>query len=158
MGQTHVMAFDLGASNGRAIVGVYEEGKIELHEVHRFSNDPVKLGSHLYWDFPRLYHELQTSLVKAKHLGYKVQSIAVDTWGVDYGLIDSDGELMGNPVQYRDERAAQGMEELLTKYDKEALKRRTGMDCVTYNTVNQLIKERLLRYDDVEAMLKFRLT
>ncbi len=153
MGQTHVMAFDLGASNGRAIVGVYEEGKIELHEVHRFSNDPVKLGSHLYWDFPRLYHELQTSLVKAKHLGYKVQSIAVDTWGVDYGLIDSDGELMGNPVQYRDERAAQGMEELLTKYDKEALKRRTGMDCVTYNTVNQLIKERLLRYDDVEAML-----
>ena len=51
MGQAHVMAFDLGASNGRAIVGVYEEGKIELHEVHRFSNDPVKLGNYLYWDF-----------------------------------------------------------------------------------------------------------
>ncbi len=153
MCQSHVMAFDLGASNGRAIVGVYDDGKIELKEVHRFSNDPVKLGSHLYWDFPRLFHELQQSLVKAKNQGYNVQSIAIDTWGVDYGLIDNDGELMGNPVQYRDERAAEGMEELLSKYDREDLKRRTGMDCVSYNTVNQLIKERLFKYDDVEAML-----
>jgi len=151
--QSHVMAFDLGASNGRAIVGIYEDGKIELHEVHRFTNDPVRLGQYVYWDFPRLFHELQTALVQAKKKGYNIKSIGIDTWGVDYGLISEEGDLLGNPIQYRDDRAAEGMKQLLSKYDKETLKRRTGMDCVTYNTVNQLISEKLLRYDDVAAML-----
>lgn len=153
MAATQVMAFDLGASNGRAIVATYEDGKITLEDIHRFSNDPVKLNQHLYWDFPRLFHELKTSLVKAKNQGFKVQSIGVDTWGVDYGLIDHEGELIGNPVHYRDERAAAGMEMLLEKYDKESLKIRTGMDCVSYNTVNQLINDKKLQNNDVDAML-----
>lgn len=103
-----VLAFDLGASNGRAIVGDYKNGMITLHEVHRFSNDPVKLNNYLYWDFPRLFHELKTALVKAKNQGYKIISVGIDTWGVDYGLIDEEGELIGNPIHYRDERAANG--------------------------------------------------
>ncbi|MCT4544691.1 MAG: rhamnulokinase [Vallitalea sp.] len=153
MSSTQVLAFDLGASNGRAIVGDYSEGKIKLHEVHRFSNDPVKLNNYIYWDFPRLFHELKTSLVKAKNQGFNIQSVGIDTWGVDYGLIDEDGELIGNPVHYRDERAIKGMNKLLATYDKQDLKKRTGMDCVSYNTVNQLINDKQLKKAKVQSML-----
>lgn len=149
-----MMAFDLGASNGRAIIGEYQDGKVTLHEIHRFQNNPVRLGKHIYWDFPRLFHELLTSLVIAKNEGYKVESVGVDTWGVDYGLIDTDGNLIGNPVHYRDARAAEGMEMLFEKYPAKVMKEKTGMDCVSYNTVNQLINESILKREgDVVAML-----
>lgn len=153
MGSRQVMALDLGASNGRAIVGDYNYGKIVLHEVHRFSNDPVKLGNHLYWDFPRLFHELKTALVKAKNMGFAIESAGVDTWGVDYGLIDEDGDLVTNPVNYRDDRAAAGMKQLLEKYSKNEMKTMTGMDCVSYNTVNQLINDKFLARGQAKAML-----
>lgn len=154
MAARHVMALDLGASNGRAIVGTYEDNKVTLHEIRRFENSPVRLGKHIYWDFPRLFHELLMSLVEAKNQGYKVESVAIDTWGVDYGLIDTNGNLMGNPIHYRDQRASQGMAMLLEKYSAEALKERTGMDCVSYNTVNQLINDDVLKHSgNVAAML-----
>lgn len=147
MQKRHVMAFDLGASNGRAIVGEYDGKDISLHEIHRFSNDPVRLGKYLYWDFPRLFHELKTALIKAKNKGYHVESLGIDTWGVDYGLIDKEGNLLGNPIHYRDARAELGMEKLLERYTKEELKKRTNMDCVSYNTVNQLINDPHIRID-----------
>lgn len=154
MASRQVMAFDLGASNGRAIVGDYDGEKVTLHEVHRFSNEPVQLGKHLYWDFPRLYHELIVGLTNAKKAGYNVESIGVDTWGVDYGLIDPSGQLLGNPIHYRDQRAAEGMAMLLKRYDAGAFKKRTGMDCVSYNTINQLINESYLeRGISVDCML-----
>lgn len=140
-----VMAFDLGASNGRAIVGKVEKGKIAYHEVHRFANEPVKLGNQLYWDFPRLFHELKTALIKARHQGFKVASVGIDSWGVDYGLIDGDGDLMNNPVHYRDERSERGRQKLLTIIDEVTLKKETGMDSVSYNTVNQLMMDKLLK-------------
>jgi len=148
-----VMAFDLGASNGRAIVGDFNYGKIVLHEVHRFNNDAVKLGNYLYWDFPRLFHELKTALVKAKNMGFVIESVGVDTWGVDYGLIDEEGDLITNPVNYRDDRAAAGMKQLLESFTKDELKLLTGMDCVTYNTVNQLINDKFLARGHAKAML-----
>lgn len=148
-----VLAFDLGASTGRAIVGDYRNGKISLHEIHRFSNDPVVLNKHIYWDFPRLFHELKTALVKAKHAGYCIKSIGIDAWGVDYGLIDSDGELMGNPIHYRDERAQKGMDQLLKIMDKNSLKKRTGMDCMSYNTINQLMSDRMIGRAETKALL-----
>ncbi len=153
MNGTQVMALDLGASSGRAIVATYDNGKIVLDEVNRFSNDPVKLNKHTYWDFPRLFHELKQSLIKAKNKGYNVKSIGIDTWGVDYGLLDDEGELINNPVHYRDERAAEGMEMLLLRYDKESFKERTGMDCVSYNTINQIINDRHAKKDEAVAML-----
>jgi rhamnulokinase/L-fuculokinase len=142
MNQNQVLAFDLGASNGRAIVAQYDEGKIELHEVHRFSNDPVELNQYLYWDFPRLFHELKTALLAAKNQGFHLQSLGIDSWGVDYGLLDEAGELIANPIHYRDKRAARGMEMLLEKFNKDELKQFTGMDCVSYNTINQLMNDR----------------
>lgn len=149
----HVLAFDLGASNGRAIIGEFNGETIELHEVHRFNNEPVQLNQHLYWDFPRLFHELKTSLVKAKNNGYQVKSIGVDSWGVDYGLIDEDGELMANPIHYRDPRAQAGLDKLLAKMDLKEIKTRTGMNCDSYNTVNQLISDKNIHREHCMALL-----
>jgi len=148
-----VLAFDLGASNGRAIVGEYNRGKIVLHEVHRFANNPVKMNKYLYWDFPRLLFELKTALIKAENQGYKIQSVGIDSWGVDYGVLDDEGELMANPIHYRDERCSQGMERLLERYDEKALKERTGMDCVSYNTINQFMMDKYIRWDQANAVL-----
>ncbi len=136
-----VLAIDLGASNGRAIVGEYKDGAISLHEVHRFENEPVKLGKYLYWDFPYLFRQVKKALINAKNAGFKVKSIAVDTWGVDYGLIDSNGQLVSNPINYRDDRSAKGLEKLLSMYSREELKEMTFMNCESYNTVNQLLME-----------------
>jgi len=148
-----VLAFDLGASNGRAIVGEYNRGKIVLHEVHRFSNSPVKMNNHLYWDFPRLLFELKTALIKSKNQGYKIQSIGIDSWGVDYGVLDIEGELMANPIHYRDERCNQGLALLLEKKNEASLKSETGMDCVSYNTINQLLVDRYIRWDHADVIL-----
>ncbi len=136
-----VLAIDLGASNGRGIVGEYKDGAISLHEVHRFENEPVKLGKYLYWDFPYLFRQVKKALVNAKNKGFEVKSIAVDTWGVDYGLIDANGQLVSNPINYRDDRSTKGLEKLLSMYSKDELKEMTYMNSESYNTVNQLLME-----------------
>ncbi len=138
-----VLAVDLGASNGRGIVGRYDENKksLSLHEVHRFENEPVKLGDYLYWDFPYLFRQIKIALLNAKNEGFDVKSIAVDTWGVDYGLIDKNAQLISNPINYRDDRSTKGLEKLLSMYSKEDLKKRTYMNSESYNTVNQLLFE-----------------
>ena len=98
-----VLAFDFGASSGRAILGTYDGGKIHMEEIHRFSNDPVKVCGVFQWDVLRLFYEIKQGITKAVHAG-GFDAIGIDTWGVDFGLIDSKGRLMENPVHYRDER------------------------------------------------------
>ena len=105
-----VLAFDFGASSGRAIIGSFDGEKISLQEVHRFSNDPVMLNGTLYWDVLRLFYEIKQGIVKAKIAG-GFDSIGIDTWGVDFGLIDKNGRLLENPVHYRDLRTAGLVEE-----------------------------------------------
>ncbi len=136
-----VLAIDLGASNGRAIVGEYRDGGIFLNEIHRFENEPVKLGKYLYWDFPYLFKQIKKSLVKAHNQGFEIKSIAVDSWGVDYGLIDEEGQLLSNPINYRDDRSVKGLEKLLSLYSYEELKEMTYMNSESYNTVNQLLMD-----------------
>ena len=99
----NVLAIDFGASSGRAVIGSFDGTVIKLTEIHRFSNDPVILGKTMYWDFLRLFHEIKQSLIKSKEHG-EIDSIAIDTWGVDFGLIDKSGRLLENPVHYRDSR------------------------------------------------------
>ena len=106
-----VLAFDFGASNGRALIGEITEGKIVYTEVHRFSNDPVLLNGKLYWDFLRLFHEIKTGIVKAKQAG-GFDSIGIDTWGVDYGFLDKNGNLVNTPYHYRDLRTENAMEKV----------------------------------------------
>ena len=136
-----MLAFDFGASSGRAILGEIKDGKLILQEVHRFSNDPVQLKNHLQWDFLRLIHEVKQCLVKCKNAGEEIVSIGVDTWGVDYGLLDVEGELMGNPFHYRDARTEPMLDYCFKFISKEALIQQSGIDCLPYNTIYQLLAE-----------------
>ena len=133
-----VLAFDFGASSGRAIVGVFDGEKIELREVHRFSNDPVKINGTFYWDVQRLFFEIKQGILKAKEDG-GFDSIGIDTWGVDFGLLRKDGTLVENPVHYRDARN-DGMVEFAKKYmSQEEMYDITGIQFMDFNTIFQLL-------------------
>lgn len=135
----NMLAVDFGASSGRTILGEFNGTTLSIEEIHRFSNDPVQLGGSLHWDFLRLFHELK----KGIHL-YKQQSskdpasIAVDTWGVDYGFIDGKGKLLENPYHYRDSRTNSAMEEVLKLIPKSELFRKSGIQPLVFNTIFQL--------------------
>lgn len=133
-----VLAFDFGASSGRAIIGCFDGDKITLEEVHRFSNDPVSVGGTVYWDVLRLFYEIKQGIVKAKIAG-GFDSIGIDTWGVDFGLIDSEGKLMENPVHYRDARTVGLVDEAFNTMPKEKLYGITGIQFMELNTLFQLI-------------------
>lgn len=136
-----MLAFDFGASSGRGILGELKDNKIVLKEVHRFANEPVKLTRHLQWDFLRLVHEIKTCLLQCKNNNEKIDSIGIDTWGVDYGLLDGDGELMTNPFHYRDARTDTTVAKCFEYVDKEELIDMSGLDCTQYNTIYQLLAE-----------------
>ena len=133
-----VLAFDFGASSGRAIIGCFNGDKITLEEVHRFSNDPVSVGGTVYWDVLRLFYEIKQGIIKAKIAG-GFDSIGIDTWGVDFGLIDSEGKLMENPVHYRDARTVGLVDEAFKTMPKEKLYGITGIQFMELNTLFQLI-------------------
>ncbi len=132
-----VLAFDFGASSGRAMLATYEGGKITMEEIHRFSNDPVFANGTLYWDTLRLLFEIKEGIKKASvHGGF--DSIGIDTWGVDFGLLDSKGNLVQNPVHYRDSRNDAMMEEVFGIIPSEQLYSSTGIQFMQFNTVFQL--------------------
>lgn len=133
-----VLAFDFGASSGRAIIGCFDGDKITLEEVHRFSNDPVSVGGTVYWDVLRLFYEIKQGIIKAKIAG-GFDSIGIDTWGVDFGLIDSEGKLMENPVHYRDARTVGLVDEAFKTMPKEKLYGITGIQFMELNTLFQFI-------------------
>ena len=133
-----VLAFDFGASSGRAIIGCFDGDKITLEEVHRFSNDPVSVGGTVYWDVLRLFYEIKQGIIKAKIAG-GFDSIGIDTWGVDFGFIDSEGKLMENPVHYRDARTVGLVDEAFKTMPKEKLYGITGIQFMELNTLFQLI-------------------
>lgn len=134
----NLLAFDFGASSGRAVLGQFDGEKLTLQELHRFSNDPVKLGDTLYWDVLRLFFEIKQSLLKAKTV-CTPDSIGIDTWGVDFGLLDADDRLLENPVHYRDARTANIFDRAFGKISKEELYRITGNQLMEINTVFQLL-------------------
>ncbi|MEG0767885.1 MAG: rhamnulokinase, partial [Clostridia bacterium] len=92
----NLLGYDYGASSGRAMLGRFDGQKIALEELHRFSNDPVQVGDTLHWDVLRLYHELTQGLLAAVKAGVQPDAIGIDTWGVDFGLLDGRGNLLSN--------------------------------------------------------------
>ncbi len=144
-----VLAFDFGASSGRAILGTFDGEKITLEEIHRFSNDPVKVGHTFYWDVLRLFHEIKQGILKAKQYG-EIDSIGIDTWGVDFGLIDEKGYLLENPVHYRDERNAGMIDEARKYMSRTEMYDRTGIQFMEFNTLFQLLSLRLNRPELLE--------
>ena len=133
----NVLAIDFGASSGRAVIGSFDGTVIKLTEIHRFSNDPVILGKTMYWDFLRLFHEIKQSLIKSKEYG-EIDSIAIDTWGVDFGLIDKKGNLLGNPVCYRDARTDGMPDKVFQILDAQKHYACTGIQVMPINTLFQL--------------------
>ncbi len=98
------LALDLGAESGRGELVCLADGKVTMEEVHRWPNRPVRLGGTLHWDFPFLFAEVVAALRATAERGAKISGIGIDTWGVDFGLLGGDGQLLGNPVHYRDSR------------------------------------------------------
>lgn len=99
------IGFDLGAESGRCIVAILNENKLTLHEVHRFLSHSVKYAGGFHWDIFAIYNEIIIGLTNAKKkFGCNFDGIGIDTWGVDYVLIDSEGRIMGYPYHYRDDR------------------------------------------------------
>ncbi len=131
-------AVDLGASSGRVMVGRVGPRMLELEEVHRFSNDPVHAGERLYWDILRLHFETIQGLRTAARQ-HEVASIGIDSWAVDYGLLDGDGELLGNVAHYRDARTDGVMEKVLADVPVDELYAVTGLQQLPFNTIYQLV-------------------
>jgi len=140
MAQAVFVAVDLGAESGRVLAGKLNEGKFELEELHRFPNGPVRIGEHIYWDVLRLWAEVKNGLALAvQKFGSQVVSIGVDTWGVDYALLDANDELVGNPYHYRDKRTEGMFEVAFQKVPREEIYRRTGIQFMRLNTLYQLL-------------------
>ena len=133
-----VLSFDFGASSGRAMLATLENGKINMEEIHRFSNDPVIVRGTMYWDILRLFHEIKTGITKAVNAG-GFDAIGIDTWGVDFGLLDKNGRLLANPVHYRDSRTHSIPAEVFKIIPKDELYSLTGMQFIHFNTIYQLM-------------------
>ncbi|MBC8060036.1 MAG: rhamnulokinase [Clostridiaceae bacterium] len=136
-----ILSFDFGASSGRAIISKYDGNKIELEEVHRFQNEPVLIGGHLYWDFLRLFHELKIGIKKAKAKYKDISSIGIDTWAVDYGLLDENNNLISNPIHYRDIRTNNIIKDIEKSVSFEEIYKSTGIQYMELNTLYQLYSD-----------------
>ncbi len=132
----NVLAIDLGASGGRVCVGRFDGERLAVEEVRRFGNDPVRLGARLHWDVLRLFHEVKQGLSAA--LPAKPASLGIDSWGLDFGLLGANGELLGNPYHYRDEQTRGMMEEVWALVPREEIFVRTGIQFMPINTLYQL--------------------
>ena len=133
------LAVDIGASSGRHILGHVEQGRIVLEEVYRFENGPKKRGGRLCWDFDALAREVVNGLKACAKLGKVPATLGVDTWGVDFALVDREGRVLGDTVAYRDSRT-QGMDALVEeRIPAQELYRRTGIQKQSFNTIYQLM-------------------
>ena len=148
---TNFLAFDLGASSGRAILGTLSDGKLELKELHRFENGHKRIDGALYWDYPTLVNELKNGLKKAAAVTKDIAAIGIDTWGVDYVLFDRDSwEMVRLPYHYRDERGDRAVPEVQKLISKDELYKRTGIQFMALNTIYQLTAHRLEQPQDLQ--------
>ncbi|MEG2394940.1 MAG: FGGY family carbohydrate kinase, partial [Ruthenibacterium sp.] len=130
-----VLAFDFGASSGRAILATYENGALSYEEIHRFENNPREKDGHFCWDFDALFAEVKTGIAKAGAF----DSIGFDTWGVDFGLLDKDGKLLCDPVHYRDARTQGMTQKAAAVMDATTLYAKTGNQIMNINSLFQLL-------------------
>jgi len=138
--QKHYLAVDLGASSGRTIVGSFEDGKLALKEINRFWNGATDVRGTLLWDFVHLHRNIKEGILLAKkEFGDGLVSMGIDTWGVDFGLVDADGNLMRNPVNYRDARTEGMFEKVFNRVPKKDVFDQTGIQFMELNTLYQLM-------------------
>ena len=152
-----MLAFDFGASSGRALLGTIENGKLCAKEIHRFSNDPVEVAGVFQWDILRLFYEIKQGILKCVNSGEKdIDSIGIDTWGVDVGFLDKEGRLIANPVHYRDACTDNYPQEAFSVLSKEEIYQKTGIQFCKFNTLFQLDaynKQNFIPYKNASKML-----
>ncbi|OGD20430.1 MAG: hypothetical protein A2W03_01800 [Candidatus Aminicenantes bacterium RBG_16_63_16] len=135
----HFLAFDLGAESGRTILGTLGDGKVVTRELTRFPNGPARLAGHLHWNLLSLFEDIKRGLrACATQARVVPESVAVDTWGVDFGLLGKDGSVLGFPYAYRDERTRGMMEEFFRHTPREKVYERTGIQFLPFNSLFQL--------------------
>src|SRR5262249_52059143 len=143
------ISVDLGAGSGRVFLIGLAPGELLLEEIRRFYYRPVEIDGHLRWDADEIFKQLtegaREAAARARSLGRFVQSIAVDSWGVDYGLLNSKGELVEPPICYRDQRTAGMMEAVFQLIDRREIFSRTGIQVVPINTLFQPLAHELER-------------
>lgn len=137
MNRRRLLAFDLGASSGRAVLGAFDGERIELSEVHRFDNPMVEQNGLYYWDALGLYRQIKESFTKLRRQDGEADCFGIDTWGVDFGLIDQNGALLGNPRCYRNGTAAE-VEAVHALVPQRTLFAHTGIASMPFNTIYQL--------------------
>jgi rhamnulokinase len=133
------LAIDLGAESGRALLGRFDGGRIDLREVHRFPNAPVHVTDGLHWDVLGIWREIKEGLAKAGRESGRLESVGVDAWGVDFALLDRDGALVSNPYHYRDPRTEGMMEKAAERVPEAEIYRTTGIQFMPINTLYQLL-------------------
>jgi rhamnulokinase len=140
MANKNYVAIDLGAESGRAVVGSFDaqHGQLTLHEAHRFRNGPVRAAGHLHWDVLRLFEDIQNGLELATKQCGEIASLGIDTWGVDFCLLDRTGALIGNPYHYRDHRTDGVMDRLFARVPRAEVFQATGIQFMQINTLYQL--------------------
>ena len=150
----YYLAVDIGASSGRHILGEYKEGKLLLKEIYRFSNGAVKRDGKLVWDTEELFKNIVEGLKECGKLGVVPYSVGIDTWGVDYALLDGDGKLISEVYSYRDDRTSTSMLETEKVVPFKKLYEITGIQRAQYNTVYQLYADKISgKLEKAETML-----
>jgi len=139
------LALDLGAESGRAMVASLRDDKLTLNEDYRFANGPVRVNDGIHWDVLRLWSEIKTGIVSAVRSGAKIDSIGLDTWAVDFALLDKNGGLLSNPFHYRDTRTDGMLEEAFKSMSRADIFTHTGIQFMQINTLYQLLAMALQR-------------
>lgn len=132
------IAVDIGASSGRVIAGILKDEKLEIKEIHRFKNSMVHVNNHYYWNIDHLYDEIINGISKLKEQGIEALSIGIDTWAVDYVLLDEKGRRISPVFAYRDHRTDKTMEELFRWVNPKTIYEKTGIQFLQFNTIYQL--------------------
>ncbi len=152
MSKNHFLAFDIGASSGRAILGTLENSKLEMKEVHRFKNKMVQIHGNYYWNIYSLFEELKTGLKKCiSEFNIQPESIGIDTWGVDYSLVSDEGHFLGLPYAYRDHRTDTAMNDFFEIMDKHETYLLSGIQFMQFNTLFQLFTSRQAKHSALET-------
>lgn len=137
MSTRHFAAVDLGATSGRVILATIAEGKISMEEIHRFADPIIQMQGHFYWDFPAIYKSVVEGLAKIAASGVAIESIGIDTWGVDFAMFGEDGALLRLPYCYRDPHTTDAPEKFFERMPRKELYEKTGIQIMNFNSIFQ---------------------
>ena len=155
--QLNMAAADLGASGGRVVLGRFDGVRLDIEPIHRFPNIPVRAAGVLYWDILHLYEEIRQGFAATASAHGPVRSIGVDAWGNDFGLLGRNGDLLANPVHYRDDRTLGMMDEVFSRVPRQSVYERTGVQFMRFSGLYQLFSVFLRRDSTADAAHTFLL-